>query len=126
MIKEKTAYSEALRYLSNAKQTLLKAGIKDNSYVDVKYVRTASGTAYNAALIAVDEYLRLREGAKYTKPKSIDEYRSRIVKHNKKMLSLLNDVYDQLHLAGYYHGTPSLNTIKLGLANTKSLIEFIK
>ena len=121
-----TPYSEALRYLSNAKETLLKAGIKDNLYVDIKYVQTASGTAYNGVLIAIDEYLRRKEGAKYIKPKSIEEYRARLTKQNKKLLVLLNAVYDELHLAGYYHGTPSMTTIKNGLSNAKAIIDYIK
>lgn len=121
-----TPYSEALRYLRNAKETLVKAGIKDNLYIDIKYVQTASGTAYNGVLIAIDEYLKRKEGLKYIKPKSIEEYRARLTKQNKKLLVLLNVVYDELHLAGYYHGTPSMTTIKNGLANAKAIIDYIK
>jgi len=121
-----SAHDEALRYLSNAKETLQKAGIKDNLYIDIKYVQTASATAYSGVLIAIDEYLKRKEGLKYTKPKSIEEYRSRLSQHNKKLLVLLNAAYDELHLAGYYHGTQSMKTIKSGLLNAKSIIEFVK
>ncbi|MCF0061883.1 DUF5618 family protein [Dyadobacter chenwenxiniae] len=72
----------------------------------------ASGTAYNAALMIADEYLKKREGVKFVKPKSIEDYRNRLRKNNKTLLSYLNEAYDTLHLAGYYHGTPSVRTIK--------------
>lgn len=85
----------------------------------------ASGTAYNAALMIADEYLRKKEGAKFTKPQSIDEYRIRIRKHNKTLLSYLNEAYDTLHLAGYYHGTPSVRTIKDGLDATQKMLALV-
>jgi hypothetical protein len=122
----KTAYSEALRYIENAKETLKKAGKKDGEYADIKYVQTASGTAYKGVLIALDEYLKRKEGTKYKKPKSIEEYRTRIAKQNKTLLALTNEVYDDLHLAGYYMGTPSVKTIQNGLTVALKIIEYIK
>jgi hypothetical protein len=40
------SYTEALRYMDNAKETLQKANKEDDFYHDRKYVRTACGTAY--------------------------------------------------------------------------------
>nr|WP_295931327.1 DUF5618 family protein [uncultured Dyadobacter sp.] len=117
---------EAQRYLENARQILTeKAGKKDGLYADIKYVKMAAGTAYSAALLILDEYLRQKEGAHFTKPKSIEDYTSRIRKHNKKLLALLTDVYDELHLAGYYHGTKSVNTIQTGLKNVTQMLTYI-
>ncbi|MHA4737815.1 DUF5618 family protein [Dyadobacter sp. MSC1_007] len=117
---------EAARYLQNARQILTdKAGKKDGLYADVKYVKMAAGTAYSAALLILDEYLRQKEGIHFTKPKSIEDYMSRLRKHNKKLLTLLADVYDELHLAGYYHGTKSVNTIQAGLENVKQMLTYI-
>ena len=117
---------EAQRYLLNAKEILKeKAGKKDGLFSDIKYVRMASGTAYSAALIILDEYLSQKEGIKFKKPKSIEEYRLRLAKQNKKLLAILADVYDELHLAGYYHGTQSVNTIQTGLTNVDLMLEFI-
>ena len=117
---------EALRYLENARQLLTeKAGKKDGLYADVKYVKMAAGTAYSAALLILDEYLRQKEGANFSKPKSIEDYISRIRKHNKKLLTLVVDVYDELHLAGYYHGTKSVNTIQTGLKNVTQMLNYI-
>ena len=43
-IKEK-AYNEALRYISNAKDTLKKAKKEGRYYEDAKYVKSACGIA---------------------------------------------------------------------------------
>ncbi|CAG5007659.1 hypothetical protein DYBT9275_04098 [Dyadobacter sp. CECT 9275] len=119
--------TEAERYLQNAKQILReKAGKKDGLYADVKYVKMAAGTAYSAALLILDAYLKQKEGDKFTKPKSIEDYSNRIRKYDKKLLSLLADVYDELHLAGYYHGTRSVNTIQTGLNNVSIMLTYIR
>ncbi|MCL6102727.1 MAG: DUF5618 family protein, partial [Bacteroidetes bacterium] len=54
-------YKEAIRYMDNAKETLKKAGKEDDLYQDSKYVKTASGIAYNAVLKALDGYFILKE-----------------------------------------------------------------
>ena len=117
---------EAERYLQNAKEILReKAGKKDGLYADVKYVKMAAGTAYSAALLILDEYLKQKEGDKFTKPKSIEDYTNWIRKHDKKLLRLLVNVYDELHLAGYYHGTKSVDTIQTGLNNVTQMLAYI-
>ena len=50
-------YKEAIRYMDNAKETLLKAGKEDDIYKDEKYVKTACGIAFNGVLKALDGYL---------------------------------------------------------------------
>lgn len=119
-------YPEIDRYLANAREILSTKAQKDgNEYKDIKYVQMASGTAYNAVLMIVDQYLKKKEGEKFVKPKSIEEYRNRVRKYNKTLLSYLNEAYDTLHLAGYYHGTPSVRTIKEGLDATKKMLAMI-
>ena len=122
-----TAYQEANRYIDNAKLTLKeKAGKKDGEYADIKYVQTAAGTAYVGVLLAIDEFLKRKEGAKFTKPRSIEEYRTRVAKQNKKLLSLLNEAYADLHLSGYCHGVPSVRVMTNGLNTAIEIIEYIK
>ncbi|MCE6993018.1 DUF5618 family protein [Dyadobacter sp. CY323] len=117
---------EAARYLQNARQILTeKAGKKDDLYADIKYVKMAAGTAYSAALLILDEYLRQKEGLKFTKPKSIEDYTSRVRKYDKKLLTLLVDVYGELHINGYYIGTRSVNIIQTGLENVKQMLAYI-
>nr|WP_295931329.1 DUF5618 family protein [uncultured Dyadobacter sp.] len=117
---------EAQRYLENARQILTeKAAKKDGLYADIKYVKMAAGTAYSAALLILDEYLRQKEGAHFTKPKSIEDYITRLRKYDKKLLRLVVNVYDELHLAGYYHGTRSVDTIQHGLSGVRQMLTYI-
>jgi hypothetical protein len=117
---------EAARYIDNARKILTeKAGKKDGLYADVKYVKMASGTAYSAALLILDEYLKQKEGDKFIKPKSIEDYTNRIRKYDKKLLRLMVNVYDELHINGYYHGTRSVDTIQTGLNNVSQMLAYI-
>lgn len=121
-----TSYQEASRYLSNARLTLKeKAGKKDGEYADVKYVQTAAGTAYVGVLLALDEYLRRKEGGNFIKPKSIEEYRTRLAKQNKKLLALLNEAYGDLHISLYYHGIPSVRIMNNGLKTAEEILKYI-
>jgi hypothetical protein len=121
-----TPAEEAQRYLDNAREILTnKAGKEDGLYSDVKYVKMAAGTAYAGALLILDEFLKQKEGTKFSKPKSIEDYTNRVRKYDKKLLRLLVNVYDELHLAGYYHGTKSVDTIQTGLNNVTQMLGYI-
>jgi hypothetical protein len=48
---------EALKYLENAKEMLKTVQVEDNTYIDIKPVQEACGTAYLAVLEAIDQYL---------------------------------------------------------------------
>ncbi|MCL2131362.1 MAG: DUF5618 family protein [Lentimicrobiaceae bacterium] len=125
---KETYYSEAIRYMDNAKEDLKKAKKEDSIYRDPKYVRRACGTAYSGVLIALDGYLTLKGMDKPTKKqrKSIEYYQSTITKIDKKMLSNLNLAYKILHLYGYYDGIESVNVIKEGFNFAYEIIEKIK
>ena len=95
------------RYLANAKEMLAKAGIEDNRYVDIKYVKSACGIAYLGVLKAIDDYL-LKHGLSTRElPKKVEEYQKALKKHsvhNGRLLGQFNDLYHELHIAGYYRG----------------------
>lgn len=100
---------ESIRYLDNAKEILRSVKIAGTVYADKKPVREAFGTAYLAILEAINEYLMTKKG--YTEkelPKSIEGYRDVLKKHisvhNGKLMSECNELYDALHIAGYYRG----------------------
>ncbi len=100
---------EALRYLSNAKEILKSVPVEDNLYTDIKPVREAFATAYLAVLEAINEYLRTKKGlTKKELPKSVDAYRDALRKHiavhNGKLMREFENLYDALHIAGYYRG----------------------
>jgi hypothetical protein len=120
-------YAEAMRYMDNAEETLRKAKKEDNFYADRKYVRTACGTAYNGVLLALDTYLKLKDVELPKKRRrSIDFYTQHIAKLDGKMLQNLNDVYDILHLSGYYDGILNALVINEGFTNAHEIISKIR
>ena len=121
------AYAEAMRYMENAKETLQKARKDNNRYHDVKYVRTACGTAYSGVLLALDAYLQLKDVELPKKNRrSISFYTSHVAQLDRKLLDDLNDVYDILHLSGYYDGMRNARVIKVGFDNAYQIIDKIK
>ncbi|MEW6375599.1 MAG: DUF5618 family protein [Thermodesulfobacteriota bacterium] len=119
---------EAVRYLDNAKEILGKSAIENDQYLDDKYVKSACGVAYLGVLKAVDEFL-LRKGiSKKELPKKVDEYRKALQKHvsvhDGKLLRQFENIYDELHIAGYYRGI--LHSVPIVKAALKSAENFVK
>jgi hypothetical protein len=50
---------------------------------------------------------------------------TRLRKYDKKLLRILASVYDELHLAGYYHGTRSVDTMQKGMNGVKQMLNYI-
>jgi uncharacterized protein (UPF0332 family) len=121
-------YSEAIRYMDNAKECLQKAKKEDKYYHDPKYVKMACGTAYSGVLVALDGFLLLKGIGKIGKKqrKSIEYYQSNITKIDKKMLDYLNSVYEILHLSGYYDGVKNATVVKEGFDEAYKIIDKIK
>lgn len=119
-------YLEAIRYMDNAKETLKKVGKEDNYYQDLKYVKTACGTAYNGVLIALETWLKMKMGNKFRKPRSIEAFRDLVAKQDKKLLNILNGAYETLHLSGYYMGNHDARVISVGFDNAYQIIDYIK
>jgi len=126
-LKEKY-FSEAMRYMDNAKECLQKAQKEGKYYNDQKYVKMACGTAYNGVLHALDGFFILKDIAMPTgnDRKSIEFYHSNLAKIDKKMLNTLNNVYKVLHLWGYYDGIEDVSIVKRGLEDAYILIKKIK
>ena len=119
-------YREALRYMSNARDTLKKAGRAGNYYPDDKYVKTACGTAYSGVLKALDGYLLSKEIPHDRRRKSIEYYQSNIGTKDKKLNTELSNAYKILHLAGYYDGVTSVKVITAGFDLANSIIKRIE
>lgn len=121
---------EALRYLQNAKEILKRAPIEGNMYADVKYVQEACATAYLAVLKAIDEYLLNKGLSEKELPKSVDAYRKVLQKYltvrNGKLIKEFGNLYEELHIAGYYRGNlHSVDVVKGALKTAKAFIEKI-
>ncbi|NLO20334.1 MAG: DUF5618 family protein [Ignavibacteria bacterium] len=125
-MKTKNAYKEAMRYIENAREDLKLAGKDDKFYADEKYVKTASGTAYSGALVALDYLFDVKNIPKRRGRKSIEYYRDNLGKLDKKLLKHLNSAYLILHLNGYYEGETKISAIDSGFDSAISLIDSIK
>jgi hypothetical protein len=120
-------YLEAIRYMDNAKEYLKNAQKDGEYYHDIKYVKTACGTAYSGILVALDGFLRLKDiKPKGKERKSIEYYQSNITKIDKKMLDYLNSAYKVLHLWGYYDGIDKVSIVKEGFNEAYKIIDKIK
>ncbi|MCL1947201.1 MAG: DUF5618 family protein [Chitinivibrionia bacterium] len=121
-------YFEAIRYMDNAKEFLLKAEKDGTLYTDEKYIRVACATAYSGVLLALDAWFVLKEIPKPNQKqrKSIEYYMSNIAKIDKKMASFMHIAYDVLHLAGYYDGIKGVKVISGGFDAAYEIIDKIK
>lgn len=120
---------EGIRYLENAKEVLKKSPIEENRYTDDKYVKSACGIAYLGVLKAIDEYLIKNHNlTKKELPKKVEEYEKALRKYasqyNGKLFRLFSDIYDELHIAGYYRGAlHRVGVVKDALKGAKEFIE---
>ena len=117
--------------MENAKELLSKSPIEGNRYTDVKYVKSACGVAYLGVLEAINESLLSRGMSKKELPKKVEEYRKALQKyvsmHNGKLLKEFDDLYDELHIAGYYRGfLHSTDAVKGALKLAKDFISKLK
>jgi len=127
----------AKRYLENAKELLKKAGIdkRRNAYLDLKYISMASGTAYLSALEALKALfiLKLNIDEEFIKKKikDISIYKQyikelKIGKDRDYIQGLLIDVYDILHLGGYYRELQSKKAIDAGFEQVEKIIKIVQ
>lgn len=119
---------EAIRYIENAKEILSRSPIEGDSYVDIKYVRSACGTAYIGVLRAIEEFLLRRGLNKKELPQKVEEYMKALKKYcapyDGKLVREFDELYDELHIAGYYRGLlHGVDTVKSVLKRAKVFIE---
>ena len=125
-------YTEAYRYLYNAKEILrTKAKKSGKFYDDAKYVRMACNTAYSGLLIALNDFFR-QKGIDMPKQKGkrkqaidVDFYKENLARMNKKKLKEFNEAYSLLHLYGGYDGCLIVDISKNGLELVQAIIDWI-
>jgi hypothetical protein len=122
---------EALRYLNNAKEILKAVPVEDNTYIDVKPVQEACGTAYLAVIKAVDEYLIKKGVDEKDLPQSVEGYREMLRKyaliHDGRLIKEFEKLYKALHIAGYYRGLlEDVDMVKDAFKAAKVFIEKIR
>jgi hypothetical protein len=126
LMKNEDPYSEAMRYIENANDSLKLAGGDGRYYDDKKYIKIACGTAYSAILVALDGLFDIKQVPRRRGRKAIEYYQENLAKIDKKLLSALNNAYTVLHLDGYYGGITSKKLIEEGFDEALFIINSLK
>ena len=95
---------EAQRYMQNAREVLVKKGKYDmetDCYGDRKYVRAAGHYLWNGVLTVLNAVFHVDDKKGRV---SIDDYRLAVGPRDRKLLALVNNAYDILHLNMGYDG----------------------
>ena len=104
-MEKKNPIEEARRYVNNAKDLLRERGDLDpetNHYSDRKYVKAAGHYLWNGVLVILDATFHLER--KNDGRIDIKDYRMAVGTRDRKLLALVNDAYDTLHLHMGYDG----------------------
>ena len=123
-MKRKNPIDEARRYVENAKKTLKENGELDtelNIYQDDKNVRAAGNYLWLGVLMALDAVFHVREDRRTRV--DIKDYREAIGKRDKKLLALVNNGYDVMHLYMNYDGNQSKDVSDGGFRIANSIID---
>ncbi len=117
--------TEAKRYLENARKFLSeKAGKEDDFYTDKKYVRIAGNTAWNGVLIALNAGLSIEKHISKDSRPSIDTYKMAARKEGHRLVNLINEGYNHLHLFMGYDGTLSVAAVQTGMKYAQEIIDW--
>jgi hypothetical protein len=122
-------YAEAIRYMDSAKDVLQKARKEDDGlYRNRKYVRIASGTAYNGMLVALDAWLNVNGVAtpKRHSWKSVFFYKGTLPLQDDVISDCFDKIYGVLHWAGYREGVRDAELIEAGFKYAYTIIDKIK
>jgi len=123
-MKKKNPIEEARRYVANARETLNERGEFNeelNRYDDEKYVRAAGNYLWLGVLMALDAVFHVRNDRRTRV--DIKDYKEAIGKRDKKLLALVNDGYDTMHLSMNYDGNQSKGVSDDGFRIANSIID---
>lgn len=116
-------HQQAIRYVDNAREILsTKAMKEDRFYSDRKYVRMAGNTLWNGVLEALNyKFPEIKKGK--GRP-DISKYKEAVAKSNPKMIRLIMDAYDTLHLAMGYDGNLQYALAQEGIKTAIEIIDW--
>ena len=123
-MRKKNPIEEARRYVDNARETLREKGefnAELNRYDDEKYVRAAGNYLWLGVLMALDSVFNVREDRRTRV--DIKDYREAVGRRDKKLLALVNDGYDVMHLYMNYDGIQSKGVSDEGFRLANSIID---
>lgn len=123
-MENKNPVEEARRYVDNAKTTLVDHGKYDASlhrYTDKKYVRAAGHYLWLSVLMMLDAVFHVRKDRRTRV--DINAYREAVRKRDLKLLDLVNDSYEVLHLQMGYDGIQRKATCDDGFSLANEIID---
>lgn len=123
-MRKKDPIEEARRYVDNARETLNDKGefnAELNRYDDEKYVRAAGNYLWLGVLMALDAVFHVRSDRRTRV--DIKDYREAVGKRDKKLLALVNDGYDVMHLYMNYDGVQSKGVSDEGFRLANNIID---
>lgn len=123
-MRKKDPIEEARRYVDNARETLREKGefnAELNRYDDEKYVRAAGNYLWLGVLMALDAVFNVREDRRTRV--DIKDYREAVGRRDKKLLALVNDGYDVMHLYMNYDGNQSKGVSDEGFRLANNIID---
>lgn len=124
IMKRNDPIEEARRYVENAKETLQEKGefnAELNRYDDEKYVRAAGNYLWLGVLMALDAVFHVREDRRTRA--DIRDYKEAVGKRDRKLLALVNDGYDTMHLSMNYDGNQSKDVSDGGFRLANAIID---
>ena len=116
--------AEARRYVQNAKDVLEENGkldLETGCYEDSKYVKSAGHYLWSAILIILDAVFDVKN--KQRPHPDIKDYRSEIVKRDRKLLTMINAAYETMHITMGYDGNLSKDVCQGGIHLATDIID---
>ena len=115
------AKTEAMRYVSNAKEILSEKAKKESGYyTDPKYIKMAGNTLWNGVLTALDyKFPEIKKGK--GRP---DKTKYRQAIKDNTASRMFDSAYQYLHLVMGYDGIGSEKNVKNAIDEAKSLISW--
>jgi hypothetical protein len=115
------AKTEAMRYVSNARDILSEKAKKENGYYsDPKYIKMAGNTIWNGVLVALDyKFPKIKKGKGRT-----DQTKYRKAINDGKISKMYDSAYQYLHLVMGYDGVGAEKYAKLAIDEAKGIISW--
>lgn len=124
-MEKKDPIDKAKRYLQKAKDILKeKAGIDGDYYTYSKSVRMAGDTAWKGCLVALEAVFEVKKTAPKNKRVSIDDYKDEVAKIDEKLLTIVIESYNTLHLYMGCDGTKVYKTCAGGMEMAEYIIKW--
>ena len=121
---KKDLIKEARHYVDNAEKALRDHGRYNkelNLYEDDKYVRAAGHYLWHSVLLALDAVFDVRKDRRTRV--DVNDYYAAVSKRDRKLLALVNNGYNVMHLSMDYDGTQSKMVCDDGFRLANNIID---